>query len=103
MRMLLDRFDIFHAQPDANSSQLSDRSPDEAYLTSVPGKQYAVYFPVNGLVVLDLGDSKGSIQLTWLDIASSRWIKTEQISKNGKIQLKTPEQGHWVALLEVGK
>lgn len=98
-RLLLDEFDIFQATPDTQSTQLSERTPDEAYLSYVPGQQYAVYFPTGGAVTLNLTGAEAYI-LRWLDISASTWQETVRLDQEDQIKLTTPtESGGWVALV----
>ncbi len=98
-RMLLARFDIFNAKPDAQSTLLSNRQPNEAYLTHIEGKQYALYFPDGGAVDLDLTSHPGRFTVQWLDIAQSKWHDPQPVNGSRKIELKAPAAGHWAALL----
>ena len=100
MRLLLAELDIFRCQPDAASRLLSDRTPSEAYLTRIPGKQYAVYFPDGGQVKLDLREAKGEFLLRWLDIAHCRWQSGKHATAGASLSLAAPGSGHWVALLK---
>ena len=52
-RLLSEVFDFFNAEPDSDSALLSDRAANEAYLSRVPGRQYALYFTDGGSVGLD--------------------------------------------------
>ncbi len=98
-RMLLEQFDILHALPDAESRRLTDRDENEAYLSLIDGKQYAVYFPDGGEVRLNLGEkASGPFTLRWLDIANSRWQEAAAPAGD-TIELKAPGKGHWVALV----
>lgn len=98
-RMLLSEFNIFDAQPDINSSKLSSRSSDEAYLSYISGQQYAIYFPKQGQVELDMSDTNGSFQLKWLNINGNSWSSSTTFNGGGKAILKTPGNGSWVALI----
>ncbi|MCK4627606.1 MAG: hypothetical protein KAT56_01310, partial [Sedimentisphaerales bacterium] len=103
MRLLTAELDIFNAVPDSKSRLLSNRSTNEAYLTYIPGKQYAVYFTDGGTVDLDLSEAKGSFIIRWLDIAKSRWHsgKKARVVKGGqKVTLRVPGKGHWAVLIE---
>ena len=51
------------AVPDAQSGGLLERTSDEAYLTSVPGAQYAVFFPDGGSVEFDLRETSDPFAL----------------------------------------
>ena len=72
-RMLSEVFDFFNAEPDSDSALLRDRAANEAYLSRVPSRQYALYFTDGGAVGLDLTGAEGTFQVQWLDIAASTW------------------------------
>ena len=98
-RMLTAELDIFNCTPDSKNALLSDRSPNEAYLTCVAGRQYAVYFPNGGSAGLDLSGATGSFAVKWLDIANSQWQPAPAVKGGGTITLEAPASGHWVVLL----
>jgi hypothetical protein len=99
MRLLLAEFNVMASTPDVESRLLSGREENEAYLTSVPGRQYAVYFPDGGTVELNLSAASGAFAVKWLDVAHSRWGDVHEVEGGGKVDLKPPAEGHWVALL----
>jgi hypothetical protein len=101
MRMLLEKFDIINATPDPDGALLSNRAANEAYLTRIDGKQYAIYFPDGGAVDLDLTAYAGPFTVQWLDAARSRWHEAHSENGGRKIQLKAPANGHWTALVQV--
>lgn len=96
-RLFLDAFDLFLASPDAQGQTLADAGPNEAYVSCVDGKQYAVYFPNGGAVRLAL--PKGMWRFRWLDIADSRWRDPETLEASDGALLSTPAEGHWIALV----
>ncbi|MEN8133225.1 MAG: hypothetical protein ABFS45_24220 [Pseudomonadota bacterium] len=96
MRLLMADLDFFNAVPDSRSRLLSNRSDNEAYLSYIPRRQYAVYFPNGGSVDLDLSDTTGQYAMKWLDIAQSRWAREETIEGGGMITLSPPGAAHWV-------
>lgn len=98
-RLFAKSFDVFRAQPDAEHELLDDRSADEAYLSYVPGRQYAVYFPDGGQVQLDLSGADGQFTFGWLDIGRSRWQPEQQVQAGSAVPLQAPGPGHWVAVL----
>jgi hypothetical protein len=100
-RMLADTFDFFRAEPDAGSVLMSDRTPNEAYLTRIPGEQYAVYFPDGGQVALNLDRESSRLAATWLDIDTSTWHSVDPVQGGGTVELACPGPGQWVALLTV--
>jgi hypothetical protein len=97
LRMLTDAMNVFVCEP--RNDLLSDRLPNEAYCLAEPGKQYAVYFPDGGRVKLDVSAAKGSLQVRWLDIARSVWQESQQIQGGATLELKSPANGHWAALV----
>ncbi len=68
LRMLTDAMDVFACAP--RNDLLLDREDNEAYCLAEPGQQYAVYFPGEGSVMLDLEGVDGSFASRWLDIES---------------------------------
>jgi len=50
---------------------LTDREPNEAFCMAIPGKEYVVYFPSSGEVMLN--GAPGKYQARWLDIDNSAW------------------------------
>jgi len=98
-RMLAQAFDFFNAEPDVDSALLQNRTDNEAYLSRVPGQQYAVYFPDGGGVELDLSEAEGRFVLRWLDIAGSAWSDGGTIKGGGTVGLTAPGDGQWVSLL----
>ncbi len=100
MRMLLAELDILNCRPDMEGRLLSDREPNEAYLTCQRDRQYAVYFPNGGCVKLDLRDAEGSYVVKWLDIMGGRWERASGIGAGQYVELAASGSGHWVALLK---
>jgi hypothetical protein len=99
MRMLLAKLDVFNCAPDVRSENLLRRGDDEAYLTSIPGTQYAMYFPDGGYVELNLRAVKGSFSLQWLDVAECQWSKPTSVRGGRLIKLVTPGARNWIAVL----
>ena len=98
-RLLLDAIDIFTAVPDTASSKLLDRDDDEAYLCAIAGEVYAVYFPDEGSVRLDLSEVTGSFLVDWLEIGTSTWRQTTPAVQGPSLDLNAPGPGHWIALI----
>jgi hypothetical protein len=98
-RMFQEEFDVFRAEPDVNSSLLTDRETNEAYCAYVPGEQYAVYFTDGGEVGLDLRDAPGRFLKKWLDITNSQWLEEQEISGGEIFELKAPGEGHWIVVI----
>ena len=99
-RAFTGRFDLVQAQPDSGSRLLANRSADEAYLSRVPGRQYAVYFTDGGSIQLDLREAPGAYQLRWLDLRASKWHRETAVKGGQWVTLDAPAPGHWIALLD---
>lgn len=97
VRMLIDEMNIFSAGP--SNDLLSFREPNEVYLLAEAGKQYALYFPAGGKVMLDLSDAKGELRLKWLDILKSKWTQEEILQGGKKVQIDAPDADHRLALI----
>ena len=80
-RMFLKEFDIIHAAPDAKHALLSDRDPDEAYLTRIGEQKLAVFFTDGGEVKVDLSAIRGDFELKWLDIGKSAWQESSTVAE----------------------
>ncbi|MGI6458314.1 MAG: hypothetical protein ACOX5R_22220 [bacterium] len=98
-RMFLKEFDIIHAAPDAKHALLSDRDPDEAYLTRIGEQKLAVFFTDGGEVKVDLSAIRGDFELKWLDIGKSAWQESSTVAGGKEVVLKAPGSGYWLALL----
>ncbi len=99
MRLVTAELDILHCTPDAQSSLLSKRDSNEAYLTYRAGRQYALYFPNGGAVDLDLSRATGAFTVKWLDIYRVRWQKATTIKGGTRVSLRAPGKGHWACLI----
>ena len=97
MRMFTDEFHIFSCVP--SNHLLSDRESNEAYCLAEEGKQYALYFPEGGDIVLDLSGSPGRMTIRWLDIMSSEWLEEQTLEGNGPVRISPPGDGQWAALI----
>ena len=101
MRMLTERLDIFSCEP--HNDLLENRSWNEAYCTANPGREYAIFFPDGGDVLLDVSDGGGhSLTVDWLDIRGCEWAGREALgeAEGGRVRLVTPrEEGYWAAFV----
>jgi len=105
MRRLSDRMTFFEAAP--RNDLLTEREENEAYCQGIPGKEFAVYFPDGGSVVLTVeeglaGGTEASFQVSWLDVLSAKWTvaATPQRNAVGQLRLQAPGAGHWIALVK---
>lgn len=102
VQILISVFDLFRSQPDGSSSRLREREPNEAYLSYLPGEQYALYFPNGGSVQLDLRNVAASGHVYWLDpTAQTRLRRVAQPISGGDWRtLTAPADGHWLAVVK---
>jgi hypothetical protein len=98
MRMLTDEMNIFACKP--SNHLLSEREDNEAYAFSEVGRQYAIYFPDEGAVKLNLSGETGNFSLRWLHIMVSEWQQVEFITGGKFIDLSPPGEGPWVVLIK---
>jgi hypothetical protein len=97
LRMATDQLDIALAQP--RNDLLADRSENEAYLLAEPGRQYAVYFPDGGSVILDMSPSKGSWSVRWINFDKAEWSDQGHLQASSSVRLDAPGRGHWIAVI----
>ncbi len=98
MRLMTDRMDVFTCAP--HNDLLSDRDQNEAYCIAHPGREYAVYFPDGGDVLLDISRLEKPAALTWLNILKSRWSQARPIRGQNKIKLACPSRDYWAVLIK---
>ena len=97
MRMFADEFHIYTCVP--SNHLLSDREPNEAYCLAEKGKQYALYFPEGGEVIIDLSGSDEYMTIRWLNIINSEWLEEEALEGNKVVRVIAPGEGQWAALI----
>lgn len=88
---------------------LSDRAPNDAYLTAKPGERYALYFTNGGSVGLDLTGAPGTFDITWISVAMGIPVESSQkggyrlmdktIQGGRVVTLSAPYKGGWVAAI----
>jgi hypothetical protein len=98
MREIANAIEFVRTKP--RNDLLSDRQPNEAYCLAEPGRQYAVYFPDGGAVTLDVSETKGPLQVRWLDVNRTTWQPPQTVTGGGMFELKTPGKGHWAVLVQ---
>ncbi|MEZ4484849.1 MAG: hypothetical protein R2864_09695, partial [Syntrophotaleaceae bacterium] len=117
VRRLLERFNLFGAQP--ASALLGDRRPDEAHALHAEGAM-AIYFPPpeppawweQPLVQADLLDvaqrsvtlgggvlSGAARRIAWLSPGRPAPLIWQELPA-GSIEVAPPDAGHWIALVE---
>jgi len=97
-REVTDAINIFNCEP--HNDLLSEREENEAYCIAEPGRQYAVYFPVPGQVVLDVSAVSGELNVRWYDIDNGRWHPAENIQATQSLRLNTPGAGHQAVIIK---
>lgn len=100
-RMLTDEINLFVCTP--RNDLLSEKSSDEVYCLAEPGRQYALYFPDGGAVRLDLSVTQGEFTLRWLDINESQWTEEAFVQGGGPVEVATPGEGHWAAVIQASE
>jgi hypothetical protein len=80
---------------------LADREPNEAYLAANPGTAYALYFPAGGQVEVDFSGAKGTLRISWIDIATGEWGPTQNVAPGKKVPVAPPRPGNWAAAVVV--
>jgi hypothetical protein len=82
---------------------LSDRADNEAYLTSKEGEVYVVFFPDSGEVGLDLRNNNTDFMLKWINVRKGEWHSESRINGGEVLNLKTPGEQEWVAVIYRGQ
>lgn len=94
-RKLESRIPVWSLNP-ANEL-LSDREPNEAYLSADKGRAYALYFPAGGKVTVDLSAADGTFTVHWINIDTGEWGTVNELSGGGRIPVTPPDSGNWAA------
>ena len=97
--IMRQEIDIFDLEPDTHFRLLANRAPHEAYMAYTPNRQYVLYFPYGGEVLLNMTATDGTFNLQWLNIHKSELTKPETILAGEIISLSTPDTSHWLALI----
>ncbi len=101
MRMLADAIDIVACTP--SPGLLTDRDPDEAYCLADAGRVYAIYFPDDSSVSLDLSAAPARrFTIEWLAIPESTWTQVTSVTGGGTIHLESTGGGPRAVLLRPG-
>ncbi len=98
MRDLSAKVNVLEAGP--LNELLAEREPDEAYCMALPGREYVVYFPKGGSVVLDISAMQGQASIEWCEMLQARWSEIESVRGNNAIELNCPGEGHWIAVIK---
>jgi len=99
MRMLTDEFDIFTSKP-YNTYLDEEGDEKEVYCLAGEGGKYAVVFFDSIDYKIDISSATEGVQVKWLDIMSSKWLKQEDYKNVDSVSLISPGNGFWAALIE---
>ena len=95
--MLFDQLDIYHL---TNDQEIFVGDKTEAYAIK-DNKFLAIYFPKGGDCSLTLGQKQGIQEIKWLDIINSQWLEVENKNYRHQLDLTSPGDKHWVALISL--
>ncbi len=98
-RIFTNAFNIFSCDP--HTELLSKREENEAYCLANPGKEYAVYFPRGGKVVLAIDNPNLRMQANWFNPETDEFLDAENIMNETFVELVSPDTLQtWLALVE---
>jgi hypothetical protein len=96
--MFISEFTIFNAHP--RNDLLLNRESDAAYISaSLDFDEFAIYFPRQDSVEINLTDFAGEYSVRWLEIRASEWHLGKDVTGGQHISLTTPANGHWIVIL----
>ena len=78
---------------------LTDREPNEAYLTSREGSRYIIYFPKGGSVKLDLSRHQKKFTARWINIQTGEWAESFSIDGGSFREKSVPGTGGWYLVI----
>ncbi len=82
LRMATGEIDFFRAAP--HNDLLKERTENEAYCRAIPGREYLVYIPIAGRVILELAPGGADPRVRRMELLEGEWtgVKTDR-SGNG--------------------
>lgn len=86
--------DFFNHRP--SSHLITNREENEAYCLAIEGEEYAVYFPGEGEVKINIPE--GKYEIRWLNIHASEWSQAETVQF--AVELKTPSVDQWAVFIK---
>jgi len=100
MRSLVEKSDFFDGLP--HDGLLSEREENEAYCRAIPGKEYIIYFPKEGDVLLELDDDFKDISIEWLDVLKSAWQAPESLeSRQQSVKIESMQGTNQIAFITI--
>jgi hypothetical protein len=97
LRLATDELDIWLTEP--RNDLLGDRDENEAYLLAEPGRQYAIYFPDGGSVLLDLDEGEEEYHYRWINLDEGKWRDVKSLTAQENVRFQTPGSGHWIVVI----
>lgn len=88
-RIFTNAFDVFSCDP--HPELLSRREANEAYCLANPGKEYAVYFPHGGNVILTIENPNLRMQENWFNPETGEFLDAKNIMSETTIRLASPD------------
>ena len=98
VRSLSDQMDWFNGNPD--NGLLSESEEHEAYCRAIEGREYAIYFPDGGSVLLDLSEFNQEFHVKWCSVLTAEWEDGEVIAGGRQATIKAPGEEHWICLVK---
>ncbi|MEX2232908.1 MAG: putative collagen-binding domain-containing protein [Cyclobacteriaceae bacterium] len=78
---------------------LTDREPNEAYLTCMEGSKYIIYFPKGGNVKLDLSKYQKKFTARWINIETGEWGQSFPIEGGSFREISAPDMSGWYVVI----
>ena len=100
--MFSEVFDLTQATPGNDPEIITGLHDNEAFLTQISGKAYAVYYPRKGSANIVLPSTGARYTVQWLNIDTSSWQEKTKASGR-ELVLSPPAGGQWLALITVGE
>ncbi len=91
-RTYAERMDLAHAVP-------HNELASTGFCLACPGKEYLVYLPQGGEVIVDLSAASGTLNTEWMNAAEGSTVRVEPTARGSRRTLKAPFPGDAVLYL----
>ena len=78
---------------------LSEREPDQVYLSTKEGEKYVIYFTEGGTVKLDLRQFSKTFVMKWINVDDGEWGGESSFKGGGYQEITAPDKGGWFAVI----
>ena len=78
---------------------LSEREPDEAYLSTKEGEKYVIYFTDGGTVKLDLSQFSKPFIMKWINVDDGEWGGESSFKGGSYQEITAPGMGGWFGVI----